>query len=169
MIRDVIRVAVLTISDSVAAGTREDRSGPAIGARLGELGWESVKTITLPDEVAQISAALSELAGAGMVDVAIATGGTGIAARDVTPEAVRAIADREIPGIGEVMRAEGRKSTKFAPLSRGGGFTRGAMLILALPGSVRGAVDSLNAVSDLVPHVVDLLQGRTEHAAKPPA
>lgn len=163
----MIRVAILTISDSVAAGTREDRSGPALGARVEELGWEPVKSITLPDEMAQISATLSELAGSGTIDVAIATGGTGVALRDVTPEAVRAIADREIPGLGEVMRAEGRKSTKFAPLSRSAGFTRGGMLILALPGSVRGAVDSLNAVSDLVPHVIDLIQGRTEHPAKP--
>ena len=99
----------------------------------------------------------------------ITTGGTCVAARDVTPEAVRAIADREVPGIGEVMRAEGRKSTKFAPLSRSGGYTRASMLILTLPGSVRGAVDSLNAVADLVPHVVDLLQGRTEHVQKPPS
>jgi molybdenum cofactor synthesis domain-containing protein len=163
----MIRVAILTISDSVVAGTREDKSGPALAARAEEFGWHPTAKVALPDVAEGISAALSELADAGKTDVAITTGGTGVALRDVTPEAVRAIADREIPGLGEVMRSEGVKTTKFAPLSRGGGYTRGRMLILALPGSVRGAVDSLIAVSDLVPHVVDLLQGRTEHAEKP--
>jgi molybdenum cofactor synthesis domain-containing protein len=163
----MIRVAILTISDSVVAGTREDKSGPALAARAEEFGWHPTAKVALPDVAEGISAALSELADAGKTDVAITTGGTGIALRDVTPEAVRAIADREIPGLGEVMRSEGIKTTKFAPLSRGGGYTRGRMLILALPGSVRGAVDSLVAVADLVPHVVDLLQGRTEHAQKP--
>jgi molybdenum cofactor synthesis domain-containing protein len=163
----MIRVAILTISDSVVAGTREDKSGPALAARAEEFGWHPTAMVALPDVAEGISAALSELADAGKTDVAITTGGTGVALRDVTPEAVRAIADREIPGMGEVMRSEGIKTTKFAPLSRGGGYTRGHMLILALPGSVRGAVDSLVAVSDLVPHVVDLLQGRTDHAQKP--
>jgi molybdopterin adenylyltransferase len=163
----MIRVAILTISDSVVGGTREDQSGPAIAARVEEFGWHPTTKVVLPDVAHGISAALSELAAAGSTDVAITTGGTGVALRDVTPEAVRAIADREIPGIGEVMRSEGRKSTKFAPLSRSGGFTRGRMLIVMLPGSARGAIDSLNAIADLLPHVVDLLQGRTEHNEKP--
>ncbi len=159
----MIRVAILTISDSVVGGTREDESGPALAARVEEFGWHPSMKLVLPDVAHGISAALSELADAKSIDVAITTGGTGVALRDVTPEAVQAIADREIRGLGELMRSEGRKSTKFAPLSRGGGFTRGCMLILTLPGSTRGALDSLNAVADLVPHVVDLLQGRTEH------
>lgn len=163
----MIRVAILTVSDSVVGGTREDRSGPALAARVEEFGWHPAAKIVVPDVAVGISAALSELADAGQTDVAITTGGTGVALRDVTPEAVKAIADREIPGMGEMMRSEGLKSTKFAPLSRGGGFTRGRMLILTLPGSVRGAVDSLNAVSHLVPHVIDLLQGRTQHSEKP--
>jgi len=99
-----------------------------------------------------------------MVDVAVTTGGTGVALRDVTPEAVREVADREIPGFGELMRAEGLKKTPFAPLSRGGAYTRGEMLIVTLPGSPKGAVESLEAVSGLIPHVVDLLHGRTQHA-----
>src|SRR5580704_8575716 len=165
----MIRVAILTISDSVVGGTREDTSGPLLAARVEEFGWHPAMKLVLPDMVHGISAALSELAAGGSIDVAITTGGTGVALSDVTPEAVRAIADREIPGIGEVMRSEGRKSTKFAPLSRSGGFTRGRMLIVMLPGSARGAIDSLNAIADLVPHVVDLLQGRTEHAEKPPS
>jgi molybdopterin adenylyltransferase len=163
----MIRVAILTISDSVVGGTRQDESGPALAARIEEFGWHPTTKLALPDVAHGISAALSELAAAGSIDVAITTGGTGVALRDVTPEAVRAIADREIPGIGELMRSEGRKSTKFAPLSRSGGFTRGRMLIVMLPGSTRGAIDSLNTVADLVPHVVDLLQGRTQHVEKP--
>ncbi len=162
-----MRAAVITISDSVARGTRQDRSGGALAELIVKLGWHTVKTLILPDEAQQISNTLSALADSGEADIVITTGGTGVALRDVTPEAVRAIAHREIPGLGEVMRSEGRKSTKFAPLSRGGGYTRGATLILCLPGSVRGAIDSLNAVADLVPHVVDLLHGRTEHLEKP--
>jgi molybdopterin adenylyltransferase len=162
----MIRVAILTISDSVVGGTREDKSGPALAALAEDFGWHPTTKLVLPDVDHGISAALSELARTGAIDVAILTGGTGVALRDVTPEAVRAVADREIPGLGELMRREGLKSTKFAPLSRSGGFTLGQMLILALPGSLPGAVDSLNAVADLVPHVVDLLQGRTEHPPK---
>ncbi len=163
----MIRAAIVTISDSVVAGTRKDQSGPALAERVQTLGWHTVKTLTVPDDTEQISKVLSALADFDMVDIAITTGGTGVALRDVTPEAVHAIADREILGLGELMRSEGRKSTKFAPLSRGGGYTRGETLILCLPGSVRGAVDSLNAVADLAPHIVDLLHGRTEHVPKP--
>jgi molybdenum cofactor synthesis domain-containing protein len=110
-----------------------------------------------------IGATLSPLAHSGNIDVILTTGGTGVALRDVRPEAVRAVADREIPGLGELMRAEGRKSTKFAPLSRSAGHTLGATLIVTLPGSPRGAIESLNAVVDLIPHVIDLLHGRTGH------
>jgi molybdenum cofactor synthesis domain-containing protein len=115
------------------------------------------------DEVYEISAEVSALAHSGEVDVVLSTGGTGISPRDVTPEAIRAVAPREIPGFGEVMRGEGRKSTVFAALSRSGAYTLGEVLIVILPGSPRGAVDSLNAVADLIPHAVNLLHGRTEH------
>ena len=158
-----IRVGVVTISDSAAAGAREDRSGPAIQARVTELGWSVVETRLVEDSIEQIASMLSELADSGTLDVVLTTGGTGVAPRDVTPEALRAVAHREVPGFGEWMRSEGRKSTKFASLSRGGAVTRATTLLVSLPGSPRGAVDSLNAVADLIPHVVDLLHGHTEH------
>lgn len=160
----MIRVAILTVSDSAVAGTREDRSGPALWTRAEEMGWKVVETLVAPDDVPEISAALTRLADSGEIDVVLTTGGTGVAPRDVTPEATRAVASREIPGIGELMRSEGRKSARFAPLSRGGALTRGSTVIVNLPGSPRGALDSLNAVADLIPHVVDLLHGRTSHA-----
>lgn len=157
------RAAVITISDSAVAGTREDRSGPALETKAAELGWDVVNTLTLPDEIDRIADALRELADSGEIDVIVTTGGTGLAPRDVTPEAAKRIADREVPGLGELMRAEGLKTTKFAPLSRGGGVTRGQTLILNLPGSPKGAVESLAVVAHLIPHMVDLLHGRTEH------
>jgi molybdopterin adenylyltransferase len=157
--------AVLTISDSVTAGTRSDRSGPAVRARLEQLGWNVSVVETIPDETAQISTRLATLADGGQVAAIFTTGGTGIAPRDVTPEAARAILDREIPGFGELMRIKGRESTPLAALSRSLGGTRGKVLIVTLPGSPRGAVESLNAIVELVPHVLDLLRGRTEHGA----
>jgi molybdenum cofactor synthesis domain-containing protein len=107
-----------------------------------------------------------ELADSGGIDVILSTGGTGLGPRDVTPEAVRSVAHREAPGFGEIMRAKGRQSTPLAALSRSGAYTRGAALIVTLPGSPRGAVESLEAVMDLIPHAVNLLHGRTEHDAK---
>lgn len=159
----MLRTAIITVSDSAVAGTREDRSGPALEAKAVELGWSVSNKLVLPDEEEHLATALRELADSGEFDVILTTGGTGLAPRDVTPEATKRIADRDIPGFGELMRSEGLKATRFAPLSRGGGATRGATLILNLPGSPKGAVESLMAVAHLIPHVVDLLHGRTEH------
>jgi molybdopterin adenylyltransferase len=164
--KEKLTVAVMTISDSTVAGTRADSSGPALEARVRELGWQIASTRLVPDETEYIAAAVAALADSGEIDVIISTGGTGLSPRDVTPEAVRSVAPREVPGFGEQMRAEGRKSTPFASLSRNGAFTRGATLILTLPGSPRGAVESLEAVVDLIPHAVNLLHGRSEHHAK---
>ena len=155
--------AVLTISDSAHAGTRQDRSGPAVRARLEELGWRVEIAEIVPDERAAIAARLAELAGSGRVSAIFTTGGTGLGPRDVTPEATRDVIEREIPGLAEVMRAEGRRSTPMAALSRAVAGTRGTVLIVNLPGSPRGARESLNAIVELAPHVIDLLRGRTEH------
>jgi len=156
----MIDVAIITVSDSSFAGTREDRSGPALAARAVELEWAVVDSMIVPDEVSAIMEAFERTRNA---DVVLTTGGTGVAPRDVTPEATLAWSGREIRGISELMRSEGLKSTQFAPLSRGVAVASGTTLIVNLPGSPRGAVESLNAVAHLIPHVVDLLHGRTEH------
>ena len=155
--------AVLTISDSVSAGTRADRSGPAVRERLEQLGWSVSVMEAIPDETAEIGARLATLADGGQVSAIFTTGGTGVAPRDVTPEATRAVIDREIPGLGELMRASGRAVTPLAVLSRSVAGTRGRVLIVNLPGSPKGAVESLDAIVELVPHVLELLRGRTEH------
>jgi molybdenum cofactor synthesis domain-containing protein len=157
--------AVLTISDSSSAGKRVDRSGPAVRERLEQLGWSVSVTETIPDEIAEISARLSTLADGGQVAAIFTTGGTGLAPRDVTPEATRAVVDREIPGFGELMRARGREHTPLASLSRSLAGTRGSVLIVNLPGSPKGAVESLDAIVELVPHVLGLLRGQTEHVS----
>jgi molybdopterin adenylyltransferase len=158
-----IQVAIMTVSDSAVAGTREDLSGPALEKRVVELGWTVAQRALVQDDRTLIAKAVVNFSH---LDLILTTGGTGLAPRDVTPEAIKLVADREVPGFGELMRAEGLKTTKFAPLSRGGAATRGSALIVMLPGSPRGAVESLNAVVSLIPHVVDLLHGRTEHKEK---
>jgi len=158
-----MNAAVLTISDSACEGTRRDLSGPAVRERLEQLGWIVPLLEILPDDAARISGHLAALADSRAVDAIFTTGGTGLAARDVTPEATRAVIDREIPGFGELMRSEGRRHTPLAALSRAVSGTRGRVLIVNLPGSPKGAVESLDAVAQLVPHVLDLLQGKTAH------
>src|SRR5947209_12101297 len=141
----MINAAVLTISDSVSAGTRTDRSGPAVRERLEQLGWRVSVVETIADEVDEISSRLATLADGGQVAAIFTTGGTGLAKRDVTPEATRTVLDREIPGFGELMRARGRETTPLAALSRSLAGTRGRVLIVNLPGSPKGAVESLDA------------------------
>lgn len=157
--------AVITISDSVSGGTRSDRSGPAVRERLEQLGWSVSVVEVIPDEAAEISRRMATLADGGQVSAIFTTGGTGLAPRDVTPEATRSIVDREIPGFGEVMRARGRESTPLAALSRSMAGTRGKVLIVNLPGSPKAAIESLNAIVELVPHVLELLRGQTEHVS----
>jgi molybdopterin adenylyltransferase len=159
----MIRAAVLTISDSVHAGTRQDVSGPAVAERLAQFGWMVAVMEVIPDDWATIARRLATLADGGEVSAIFTTGGTGVAARDVTPEATRMVLDREIPGLAESMRLAGRASTPLAVLSRAIAGSRGKVLIVNLPGSPRGAVESLNAIVDVAPHVLDLLRGNTEH------
>jgi molybdopterin adenylyltransferase len=158
-------MAVVTVSDSSFAGKRTDASGPAVKARLEQMGWPVRSVEVVPDELPAICQMLSAVADAGQVCAIFTTGGTGVAARDVTPEATRTVIDREIPGIGELMRATGRNSTPFAILSRAIAGIRGQVLIVNLPGSPRGAVESLDAIVEVVPHVLKLLSGQTEHPA----
>ncbi|HLK19855.1 MAG TPA: MogA/MoaB family molybdenum cofactor biosynthesis protein [Bryobacteraceae bacterium] len=159
----MIRAAIVTISDSVVAGTREDRSGAVLRERAESLGWQVTAHESVPDEVDRIAGVLKKLADSGEISLVLTTGGTGVSARDVTPEATRTVIEREIPGLGEAMRWEGRKITPFAVLSRSMAGTRGRTLIVNLPGSPKGAVESLDAISKLVPHIVNLIEGRTGH------
>jgi molybdenum cofactor synthesis domain-containing protein len=160
----MITVAILTISDSAVAGTREDLSGPELHKRCEDLGWIVVERILTNDDENAIAAILADRADRFAASLILTTGGTGVAPRDVTPEATRRVLDREIPGIAELMRAEGRAQTKFAALSRGLAGSRKRSLIVNLPGSPKGALHSLNVLAELAPHVVELLQGCTEHA-----
>jgi molybdopterin adenylyltransferase len=157
------RAAVLTVSDSVAAGIKEDGSGPAVRERLESRGWRVTLTAVLPDEAEQIAAWLVQVSSSGEVEAIFTTGGTGVAARDVTPEATRSVIERDVPGLPEKMRLEGSKHTPLAALSRGVAGVRGRVLIVNLPGSPKGAVQSLDAIVELTPHIVKLLHGETAH------
>ncbi|HEV2388143.1 MAG TPA: MogA/MoaB family molybdenum cofactor biosynthesis protein [Candidatus Acidoferrales bacterium] len=161
-----MRVAILTISDSVSRGTRDDRSGPALAARARELGWEVAASAVLPDDSSLISARLIALADSGSIDLVLTTGGTGLGPRDVTPEATASAAEKLVPGLGERMREAGSRTNPRAALSRSQGACRGATLILNLPGSPRGAVESLDAVAGLVPHAIEILHGAGHDPAR---
>lgn len=158
------QAAVATVSDGVVEGTRTDESGPAVRERLTNAGFEVIRHEVLGDEQRSIETLLIELSEA--VSLIVTTGGTGLGPRDVTPEATRAVIHREVPGLAEEMRAAGRTSTPMAALSRGIAGTRGSCLILNLPGSTRGATESLEAVLPAIPHALDLLAGNTRHAER---
>jgi molybdopterin adenylyltransferase len=152
-----IRAVVLTISDSASRGEREDLSGPAVGAELQSLGAEIVATEILPDERERIAARLRHHADAGVANLILTTGGTGLGPRDITPEATRDVIEREAPGLAELMRAESVKITPLGALSRSVCGARGRTLIINLPGSVRGARENLQAIARLLPHAIALL------------
>lgn len=159
-----IRAKILVLSDSAAAGKREDRSGAAVRAALEAYGWQVRALEILPDDIDQIRHRLESWTRDPDCDIVFTTGGTGLAPRDVTPEATRAVSEKEIPGLAERMRAEGVKNNLRAVLSRGiVGLSRGK-LIVNLPGSVRGARESLESILELLPHAIDIAQGRTEHS-----
>jgi molybdopterin adenylyltransferase len=154
-----MNVAVITISDSVARGEGQDASGPAVKARCRELKFTVVSSHVLPDDRGQIQKLLSELTEGRSVDVILTTGGTGIGPRDCTPEATQAIAERLVPGMAEEMRRKGIEHTPRAILSRGLAAIRHTTLILNLPGSPKGAVESLDAVAALLPHSIEIIHG----------
>jgi molybdopterin adenylyltransferase len=157
----VYTAAVLTISDSSFQGKREDLSGPAVARQLEAAGFQIVRTVTMPDERDQIQQHLIECSQQARLVVTV--GGTGIAARDVTPEATMAVVEKLIAGIPERMRLEGAKKTPFAALSRGVCGVREKSLLLNLPGSPTAAGESLHAVLPILPHALELLSGNTEH------
>lgn len=159
--------AILTISDKGHRGERDDRSGPALAAWLAQRSVEVVAAKIVPDEPDAISAQLIEWADGGACDLILTTGGTGVSPRDHTPEATRAVLDREVPGIGEAMRAASLGKTPFAILSRGVAGVRGRVLIVNLPGSPAGAVENLEAVWTALPHAVKKIQGDTSECVKP--
>jgi len=158
----VTRAFVLTVSDRGHAGQMADQSGPAVAGLLTGGGFEVGAVQIVPDEREQIAGALTAAAEAGY-DLVVTTGGTGLGPRDVTPQATAAVLDFEVPGLSEAMRHAGLASTPLAALSRGVAGVRRGTLIVNLPGSVRGATESLEAVLPALPHAVKLLQGDTGH------
>jgi molybdenum cofactor synthesis domain-containing protein len=154
-----MRVAVLTISDTVARGEREDASGPAVVAACRGLGWEVTSSLRVSDDPGEIRAQLRALADSGHVELILTTGGTGLGPRDNTPEATLAIADRVVPGISEEMRRKGAEKAPTAILSRGVSVVRNKALIINLPGSPKGASESLDVIAHLLPHAIDVMHG----------
>jgi len=154
----MIRFGILTLSDRSSSGLREDASGPALASLIHAQNWVITKQHILPDDESAIKSLLIEWCEAGDVDVILTTGGTGFAPRDVTPEATKAVIERETPGLAEGMRAESLKKTQHAMLSRATAGIRDRTLIVNLPGSPKGAVENLEAVMAMLPHAIQLLK-----------
>lgn len=161
LIPEALTAAVLTVSDSSSRGERDDLSGPALVEVLKKRNFQVVATEIVSDDRTHIENALLQLAE--KASLVVSTGGTGLAERDVTPEATSAVCERMVEGIAERMRLEGAKKTPFAALSRGRCGVRGHALIVNVPGSPKGAVESLEAVIDILPHALQLLRGNTKH------
>ena len=157
-----LRAAILTASDRSARGERPDLSGPALEALVTRLGWTVVRKTVVPDDQDLISRTLIHWVEQGDLDIILVTGGTGFAPRDVTPEATRAVIQREAPGLAEAMRAESIKITPHAMLSRAVVGIRDKVIIIDLPGSPKAAVENLGIILPVLPHAVELLQDDPE-------
>jgi molybdopterin adenylyltransferase len=157
-----IPATVITVSDRCFSGTRDDLSGPAVMRVLAEAGAIGVSAMIVPDESEQIAAAI-RTAASQKAALILTTGGTGLAPRDVTPEATLSVCDRLVPGLAELIRRDGAKHTPFAALGRGVCGIAGGSLVINLPGSPAGAESSLRAVLELLPHALELLAGETSH------
>lgn len=159
-----IRTAILTVSDRCSRGEATDTSGPALAALTKEkLGAAVVRTGCVPDEARVIAGVIAEWADGGGVDLILSTGGTGFSPRDVTPEAARGVIEREAPGLMELARIRCAAKTPRAALSRGVAGIRGRTLIVTLPGSERGARETLEAILEVLPHAVESLRGEGDH------
>jgi molybdenum cofactor synthesis domain-containing protein len=154
----VIKARVITCSDAASRGEREDRSGPIVREILEKNGYQIDTVMIVPDDIEAIATAIEDATGDG-ARLVVTTGGTGIAPRDVTPEATNRVCERVIPGFGELMRSTSLAKTPMASLSRAQAATRGSALVVNLPGSVNGARESLQAVLHLIPHALELLTG----------
>ncbi len=161
-----IRTAIITLSDKGSKGEREDESGSVIRDMLGAINAEIVHYSVLPDERQQISELLTRLSDAGGIDLIVTTGGTGVAPRDVTPEATRAVIDRELPGMAEAMRAESLKKTPHAMISRAVAGIRKQTLILNLPGSPRAVRENLGVVFPALAHAIEKIKGDPSDCAQ---
>ena len=157
-----MKARVITVSDGVSAGTRDDESGRALVRMLKDAGFDVMEPVVVPDDQERIGGAIIAAAEHG-ADVVVTTGGTGLGPRDVTPQATSAVIDFEVPGIGEAMRRAGAASTPMAALSRSMAGVRGRTLIINVPGSPRGATESIEAVMASLAHAVRLLHGDTSH------
>lgn len=156
------KATVITVSDRCSRGEREDLSGPTLRRLMESKGYQVVAAEIVPDEIDQIQAMI--VRHCSLATLVVTTGGTGVAARDVTPEATRSVCPRLIEGVAEVMRAEGLKKTPMAALSRAVCGIRGQSVVLNVPGSPKAATESFSAVMDLLPHVLELIAGHTAHA-----
>lgn len=161
-----MRAVVITVSDRCAAGTQQDSSGPRVAQLLEDAGMHPPVRETLPDEAGEIAHALRH--HSAEADLIVTTGGTGLAPRDVTPEATRLVCERLVEGLAERMRAAGLAETPTAALSRGVCGCVGSTLVINLPGSPAGAETSLRAILPVLPHALELLAGNTEHAGTRP-
>lgn len=160
------QAAVITLSDKGSKGEREDKSGPAIASRLKDSGYEVVETLLLPDDAALLKRSLSRLCDQRQLDLILTTGGTGFSARDITPEATLAVAERNVPGIAEAIRAASLKITPRAMLSRAVSVIRGKTLIINLPGSPKACMESMDVFMDTIPHAMGLLRGEVQDCAR---